>query len=225
MNTLKDIQVLIWDFDGTLYEPVSELWHTIREAEYRVIMEVNGWDHERAEEEFKKLYKKTTPSATQTVGKLTGMTTTQAALYMEKFYDRREYVGKDDKLVAMFEALKNYRHFILANGVRARLEETLEVLGVPVSTFEYIVTSEVSGENKPSDKGFRYILEKTKLPAAAHLMIGDRPAVDLDPAQKIGMKTCFITWDKSEQIKHTKYDEVVEEVYEISSLLSAKGSA
>lgn len=193
-SRFKDVRVLIWDFDGTLYRPNKELWQVIREAEYRVIMEKNGWDHARAVLEFEKLYKKVTPSATQTVGKLTGTTTTEASLAMEKYYDRRKYVVRDEKLIQLFKTLSSFRHFILANGVRARLEETLVLLGVPKETFEEIVTSEISGENKPSPAGFLYILNKTKLPPQQHLMIGDREQIDLEPAQKLGMQTCLITW-------------------------------
>lgn len=207
--TLANITVLIWDFDGTFYKPIPELWHKIREAEYRTIMEANGWDHERAVAEFAKLYKIETPSATQTVGKLTGMTTSEAARRMEDFYDRRDFVKRDEQLSAMFQKLSGYHHFILANGVRKHLEETLDVLGLPRETFEEIVTSELSGENKPSPAGFLYILKKTGLPPEQHLMIGDREQVDIEPARKLGMQTCLITWDHPP----------VSSVYDVAALL------
>lgn len=216
---MSSVRVLIWDFDGTLYRPNKELWQVIREAEYRVIMEKNGWDHARAEAEFTKLYKKVTPSATQTVGRLTGTTTTEASLAMEKYYDRRKYVTRDEKLVQLFKTLSSFRHFILANGVRARLEETLVLLGVPKETFEEIVTSEISGENKPSDKGFLYIMKKTNLPPESHLMIGDREQVDLVPAQRLGMKTCFVAWNTNDLQTHAA-DTIIATVYEIERLFS-----
>ncbi len=210
----KDVRVLIWDFDGTLYRPNQELWKVIREAEYRVIMEKNGWDHARAASEFDKLYKKVTPSATQTVGRLTGMTTTEASLAMEKYYDRRDYVKQDEELVKLFKTLSSFRHFILANGVRARLEETLLLLGVPKETFEEIVTSEISGENKPSDKGFLYIMKKTNMPPQHHLMIGDRELVDLVPAETLGMKTCLVSWG-AKDLQTSTADTIIANVYEV----------
>jgi FMN phosphatase YigB (HAD superfamily) len=197
---VSDVKVLIWDFDGTFYKPIPKLWHAIREAEYRTIMEANGWDHDRAVEEFNKLYKKVYPSATQTVGKLTGMTTTQAALKMEDFFDRRDFVKPDPKLAVLFKKLAHFRHFILANGVRAKIIETLEHWGLPTGTFEEIVTSELSGENKPSPAGFLYILNKTKLPPSQHLMIGDREIIDLEPAMKVGMKTYLVNWDGGKNV-------------------------
>ncbi len=212
----KDVKVLIWDFDGTFYKPNPELWKKVREAEYRVIMEKTGWNHDKTIEEFNKYYKTVTPSATQTVAHICGMTTTEAALIMEQYYDRRSSVMRDEKLIDLFGKLKNYTHYILANGVRHRLEETLAVLGVPKEMFTEIVTSEQSGENKPSDKGFRYILDKTGLPAAAHLMIGDRELVDLAPAKALGMHTCLV-WSETKSIIA---DFTLPSVYDVATILA-----
>ncbi len=216
MNTLfSSVRVLIWDFDGTFYEPNPELFHAVRESEYRTIMEKTGWDRQKTITEFEKNYKKVTPSATQTVAKLSGISTTEAALIMENYFDRREYVKPDDKLIRLFASLKHFRHFILANGTARRLKETLLVLGVAESVFEEIVTSEVAGENKPSDKGFRYIMQKTGLPASSHMMIGDREAVDLVPARKLGIHTCLV-WSEE---KSAVADVTLSTVYEVADLL------
>ncbi len=209
-----DVRVLIWDFDGTLYRPNPELWREVREAEYRTIMELTHRTHEEAVAAFEVLYKKETPSATQTVAKICGIPTTEAARYMEKFYDRRRFLVPDEKIVSLFQTLKQFTHYILANGVRHRIEETLGVLGVPARTFREIVTSELSGENKPDERGFRYILGKTGLPAAQHLMIGDREAVDVVPAKKLGMQTCLVWSDTKSAIA----DVTLSNVYEVESL-------
>ncbi len=212
---LPGVRVLIWDFDGTFYAPNPALWQEVREAEYRTIMECKGWGREQSVAEFEKSYKKVTPSATQTVGAICGMSTTEAAMIMEKYYDRRKFLARDQKLIALFDRLKAFRHFILANGVRHRIEETLGTLGVPVSTFEEIVTSELSGENKPDERGFRYIMQKSGLPADAHLMIGDREAVDLTPARNLGMHTCLV-WSEE---KSAVADITVPRVYDLPNAL------
>lgn len=209
-----DVKILIWDFDGTFYKPNTELWQKVREAEYRVIMEHTGWDHKKTIIEFNKYYKVITQSATQTVAHICGITTTKAALIMEQYYDRRSSVARDEKLIQMFEKLKEFMHYILANGVRYRIEETLETLEVSINIFSEIVTSELSGENKPSDKGFKYILDKTKLPAAAHMMIGDREAVDLVPAKALGMHTCLVWSDKKSEIA----DITLPTVYDVATI-------
>ena len=212
-----DIAVLIWDFDGTFYKPHPALFEAVRQAEYRTIMTHTGWTKEKATEAFEKLYKKVYPSATETVGKIIGISTADAAVEMENYFDRRNFLTRDEHLTELFQKLKNYRHIILANGVIARYKETLKVLGVPAKTFELFVTSEIVGKTKPSPDGFKYILDYTKLPAKEHLMIGDRELVDLAPARALGMKTCLV-WNDTESL-HA--DVTLPMVYDIPNILSS----
>lgn len=210
------IQVLIWDFDGTLYKPNSALFAAVREAEYRVIMEHTGWCKDQAKEAFAKLHKVVYPSATETVGRIVGISTADAAIEMENYFDRRDFLSRDERLIELFKKLKGYRHIILANGVIRRHKETLKLLGVPLQTFELYVTSEVVGTTKPHPEGFQYVLGYTKLPPTAHLMIGDREAVDLVPAKKLGMKTCLVWSDK----KSIMADVTLSTVYEVARILT-----
>lgn len=196
MEKFSGIKILIWDFDGTLFKPNEGFFSAVREAEFKVLMNHKDWTRKKAEEEFKKVYKIIYPSATQTIGVLAGITTAQAALEMEELFDRRNYVSRDEKLIALFSKLKNYRHIMFGNGIMAKHKETLPVLGIAPETFELYVTSEVVGKTKPSPDGFQYILDYTKLPADEHLMIGDRDLVDLAPAQTLGMHTCLV-WNNT----------------------------
>ncbi len=216
MNKLfSAVKVLIWDFDGTLYPPNPKLWQAVREAEYKTIAVHTGWPREKVIAEFERYHKKVLPSATETVGKLAGITTTAAALEMEGYYDRRDYLKRDERLVTFFQHLGKLTHWMLANGVRHRIEETLALLGVPKETFVEIVTSEVVGVNKPHDAGFRYILDKTGLVPSEHLMIGDREQVDLAPAKGLGIKTCLV-WSKT---PGAIADATLPSVYDLPSLL------
>ncbi len=210
----KNIKVLIWDFDGTFYKPVPALWHDVREAEYKTIMNHTGWTHEKTEDEFQTIYKVTYDSATQTAAVLSGITIAEAAVEMEQYFDRRTYLTRDEKLIALFAKLKSFRHFTLANGVIARHKETLAVLGVDPKIFEEMVTSETVGVTKPDEAGYRYILEKTKLPPYQHLMIGDRETVDLVPANNLGMKTCLV-WSETPS---TIADSTLQTVYDVDKL-------
>lgn len=216
MRTLSGIKVFIWDFDGTLYKPNPALFAAVREAEYRVIIEHTGWSRDQATEAFAKLHKRVYPSATETVGRIVGISTADAAVEMEQYFDRRDFVTRDEKLIDLFRKLKDFRHMTLANGVIARHKETLAVLGLPAYTFELMVTSEVVGKTKPHPEGFRYILNYTKLPPPVHLMIGDREAVDLVPAKKLGMKTCLV-WSEE---KSTIADVTLSTVYELMNMLT-----
>ena len=212
----SEVKILIWDFDGTFYKPNPELFSAVRQAEYKTIMLHTGWTYDATVIKFTENYKKVSPSATETVGLLAGLSTTEAALDMENYYDRRKFLRRDDKLIDLMQKLSGYRHFILANGVRRRLEETLAVLGLNKNIFEEIVTSETTGVNKPHEAGFKYILEKTKLPPEDHLMIGDREQVDLVPAKKLGIKTCLVWSEQASAVA----DITLPEVYKVASLLT-----
>lgn len=211
----SNVKILIWDFDGTLYKPNPDLFHEVRESEYKAIMKHTGWSHEKASEEFHKLHKITIQSATAVVAKLCNITIPEAAAESENNYDRRDYIARDDKLIDMFKRLSNYRHFILANGIIASHKRTLPVLGIPIETFEEYVTAETVGVTKPNPAGFLYILKKTGLPSTAHLMIGDRELVDLAPAKKLGMHTCLVWSDTPGAIAEV----TVKKVYDVASFL------
>lgn len=211
----SDVAILVWDFDGTLYKPIPQLWKDIREAEYRTIMDHTGWSKEKTIAEFGRLHKKVITSATATVAHLTKIPIAQAAIEMEKYFDRRTYVARDEKLIELFTKLKHFRHMTLANGVIANHEATLEVLGVPREMIERMVTSETVGVTKPDEKGFRYILNYTKIPPHQHLMIGDREDVDLVPAKKLGMRTCLVWSDTKGRIA----DITIASVYDIEKIL------
>lgn len=211
----SSVKVLIWDFDGTFYKPIDALWRDIQAAEIRVICEHTGWTPEKAKEEFMKLHRLVIPSATETVAHLCGVSTPEAAKAFEAYYDRTKYVKRDEKLIELFEKLSSFTHYILANGYSPKLRETLKVLGLPEKTFVEIVTSETVGVNKPHEAGYRYIMEKTGLPASAHMMIGDREIVDLQTAKALGMRTCLVWNPQTTEIP----DVVLSTVYEIASVL------
>lgn len=187
----KNIKVLIWDFDGTVYKRIPELFNEIRESEYKVISSYTGWPREKIIVEFKKLYD-VNHSGTTTAALLCGITTAQAAVEGERYINRFKYIGRDELLIEMFDKLKHFSHYMLVNGVKAKTEIFLKHLGLDPTLFTEIVTSETVGVNKPELAGFQYILGKTGLPPEKHLMIGDREEVDLAPAKKLGMMTCLV---------------------------------
>jgi len=216
MNLLfASIKILIWDFDGTFYKQNAGLFGEVRESEYRAIMNHTGWTREKTIEEFKKLHKVTIQSATVVVAKLSNISIAEAAVESERYFDRRKYFHRDPRLVELFNTLAGFRHFILANGMIAKHNETLAVLGIPVGTFEEDVTAETVGVTKPDPAGFLYIMKKTGLAPDAHLMIGDRESVDIVPAKALGMHTCLV-WSET---KSTIADVTLPSVYDVAQLL------
>lgn len=215
MHHISGLQVLIWDFDGTLYKQKPALWDDIRASEIRTVMEHTGWSEEKAKEEFYKVYKIETPSGTKTVSRITGISNTQSAAETGQHVNYEKYLEKDQKLITMFAALKRYRHFMLVNGTQTSVTNGLSLLGVDKEIFEEIVTSEVMGESKPGEAGYRYILQKTGLPSEVHCMIGDREQVDLVTAKRLGMRTCLV-WTKEKSLIS---DVTLPSVYDIVNIL------
>jgi HAD superfamily hydrolase (TIGR01549 family) len=191
---MQEIKVIIWDFDGTFYPQSPTVTQAMEEGQYETIMRHKGWDRQKAKEEFWKVYPSKTTSGNAAVGIICGIPTAQAAIENEQSFERISFVAGDHTLPELFAKLSSYRHFILGNGVKKKLEETIQQLGIPPETFEEIVTSETVGVNKPDPAGFLYILKKTGLQPHEHLMVGDREVVDLTPAKGVGMQTCLVTW-------------------------------
>lgn len=211
----KDIKVLIWDIDGTLYKMRPEIKKQYEEAEIKTITEHTGWSKEKANEEFQKLLPRF-KSRTKTTAFLSNISTKQAALESEVRINRAQYLDRDENLIHMFVLLSKYKHYLLVNGIQSMTKKTLKTLGIAETIFQEIITSEIVGENKPSSLGFKYILDKTKLAPHHHMMIGDREQVDLEPAKKLGMKTCLVWADKKSEVA----DVVLPTVYELIQLLT-----
>ncbi len=211
---LDDIQVIIWDVDGTLYE-THDLSHEVYVSAYKAIEEVMHWPEAKCIEEFEKVHEKITLSATEAVAMICNLTTAQSAVLTDKYLDRMRFISHDDKLIALFGELNGFSHYILGNGSKDRIIEGLRGLGLDPAIFKEIVTSELVGVNKPKDDGFRYIAEKSGLPYANHLMVGDRDRVDLIPAKALGMKTALVWSIKPSTVA----DITLPTVYELSQVL------
>ncbi len=214
-NNFSGTRVLIWDFDGTLYRQIPALWEDIRASEIRVIMDHTGWPEEKAKEEFYKIYKVETPSGTTTVSKIARISSKVASIETSKYTEYHKYLHPDPALSGMFGRLTEYTHFMLVNGSQESVSRGLALLAVDPSVFREIITSEIIGVSKPSTKGFEYIMQKSGLPPEAHLMIGDREAVDLAPAKSLGMKTCLVWSDQKSDVA----DITVPTVYKLADVL------
>lgn len=211
----KNIKVLIWDFDGTLYRPIPQMIADRLQSAYQVITRHTGWPLEKTIAEFSKVYQIKTPSITKTSAILSKISLTQAAFENELYKDRKKYLQPDPQLVQLFKQLNSFIHFMLVNGIKEKTIEGLQILGVAAETFKEIVTSEIVGVNKPDFKGYKYILQKTHFKPDAHLMIGDREEVDLVPAKKLGMKTCLVWSDGLSQVP----DITLPTVYDVGKVL------
>lgn len=79
--------------------------------------------------------------------------------------------------------------------------------------FDYIITTDDTGMNKPSIENWKYLLKLSGLKGEECMMVGDHPEVDLENAKKLG----FITvWTK----EHISVDVNIKYVdYEIKDII------
>lgn len=57
--------------------------------------------------------------------------------------------------------------------------------------FDLIVTCDLTGRKKPSPEPFRYALHHLDAEPSEVILVGDSPHRDMEPAQKLGMKTVY----------------------------------
>jgi HAD superfamily hydrolase (TIGR01549 family) len=212
---LSGVNVIIWDVDGTLYPPTRDVIDAVLESAYCTIEKHKGWTRTQTIQEFQKVHGVSTQSQTEAVARICQIPTLVAAQETDRFFDRTRFIAKDQKLVTLFESLAGFRHFILGNGAQKTIAQGIKALGLDRSVFDEIVTSETVGVNKPEENGFRYIMEKTGLPASEHLMVGDRENIDLVPAKKLGMRTCLV-WARK---RSTVADITLPTVYDLTQVL------
>ena len=85
---------------------------------------------------------------------------------------------------------KKYKMIILTNGKSCEQRRKIEELGL-----ENMFKLYISGEthiSKPKEEAFINVLEKENIVASETMMIGDSLHYDINPANKLGMKTCLI---------------------------------
>ena len=241
VKKLKNIKVLVWDVDGTLYQTPAEFYNQLHQFWVGEVKKKLGVSFEKAEEIYYQNKKKYL-SSTLTLKALGIGEEKEILIKSETIVKGKKFIKKDPKLVGLFRKLKNFRHLALRNGTRRETIARLELLGLierekrgkylsterndrsypclehsgGLGPFERVFgTVDDFGTVKPDEKVFKKILEYTKLPADQHLMIGDRVEVDLMPAKKLGLRTCLV-WSESND---PSVDIWIKRVYDIVKIL------
>ena len=204
MSTIKN---LIFDLDNTLYD-----FSTIWKKSNKLVYEYLKYDKIASYEEFFKHYKAINNMLVDEVlkgnMKLREIRNTRLKLTLEKFgiilteEDCKFYYEKQFKFI--LESIKpnkevnqwirrlnkKYKMIILTNGKSCEQRRKIEELGL-----ENMFKLYISGEthiSKPKEEAFINVLEKENIVASETMMIGDSLHYDINPANKLGMKTCLI---------------------------------
>lgn len=220
-----EIEILVWDLDGTLYQNIPNLLSLMRKAFIKILEEHRKIEDKEAEKllnDTVKIYK----SATKSLMVLGCGQRKQISQRIEEIVNKPAFLKIDRKLQTLFQELSIFRHILLSNTTHKTIVSELEALGLHHNLFEMIVGVDDTGITKPDLMFFQPVLNYTNLPAEKHLMIGDRVEVDLLPAKKLGMKTCLV-WDSSTQEgacpeQSEGIDFLLPTVYEVSNILIEK---
>ena len=201
------IKNLIFDLDNTLYD-----FSTIWKKSNKLVYEYLKYDKIASYEEFFKHYKAINNILVDEVlkgnMKLKEIRNKRLKLTLEKFgiilteEDCKFYYEKQFEFIlesikpneevnywlSLFS--KKYKMILLTNGKSCEQRRKIEKLGLD-NMFKLYISGETH-ISKPKAEAFINVLEKEKIVASETMMIGDSLHHDINPANKLGMKTCLI---------------------------------
>ena len=204
MSTIKN---LIFDLDNTLYD-----FSTIWKKSNKLVYEYLKYDRIASYDEFFKNYKAINNMLVDEVLKgnikLREIRNKRLKITLEKFgiilteedcnnyYEKQfdfilESIKPNKEVNQWIKRLnKKYKMIILTNGKSCEQRRKIEKLGLD-NMFKLYISGETH-ISKPKAEAFINVLEKEKIVASETMMIGDSLHYDINPANKLGMKTCLI---------------------------------
>ena len=204
MSTIKN---LIFDLDNTLYD-----FSTIWKKSNKLVYEYLKYDKIASYEEFFKHYKAINNILVDEVlkgnMKLKEIRNKRLKLTLEKFgiilteEDCKFYYEKQFEFILesikpneevnlwLSRFSKKYKMIILSNGKSCEQRRKIEKLGLD-NMFKLYISGETH-ISKPKAEAFINVLEKENIVASETMMIGDSLHHDINPANKLGMKTCLV---------------------------------
>ena len=215
---MTKINNLIFDLDNTLYD-FSIIW----EKSNKQVYEYLKYDRIASYEEFFKNYKAINNMLVDEVLKgnikLREIRNKRLKITLEKFgiilteedcnnyYEKQfefilESIKPDKEVNQWIKRLnKKYKMIILTNGKSCEQRRKIEKLGLD-NMFKLYISGETH-ISKPNEKAFINVLEKEKIVASETMMIGDSLHHDINPANKLGMKTCLVEkkWHFDDELK------------------------
>lgn len=129
-----------------------------------------------------------------------------------------------DLIFVLPELSKNYKLYILTDELLDIQNRKIDSLGLR-SYFPVIFSSQQIGENKPSKKLFKYVIDSIGFNPNEILYIGDNPKADIKGGKQVGMHTAWLKRgkfffynsreDEQAEIVFTNYIQLVKEINQI----------
>jgi len=106
-----------------------------------------------------------------------------------------------------------------SDGDRRLKAERIKAVGLG-EFFDFFITGDDVGINKPDKEFYFQIFKKLKVSAEECIMVGDKPQVDLELAKKLGMKTIWMKHGEwTRRLGDTHFDYVDYEITDLKQLL------
>lgn len=198
MNTwLKEIKVLAWDLDGTLYPPTEELNQAIEQALVAALAAALDCSAAAAAKHYT-LQKTKLKSSTKVLNHA-GINGHQFFTDLWTRLPLEQFIQPNPELERFFSASKNLTHVLHTNSNTLKIvKRKLACIGLSLSHFSKILTFPKNGYQKPDPEAFAMLTETVNEVSEKILYTGDRSEVDLRPAKKLGLRTALVTYGREQ---------------------------
>ena len=228
MDKTSPVKAIIFDVDGTFYEPVPELNEILHKYWIKRISDFKRIPPEEAEALYRNL-KSQYKSSTRVIESIGIENTVEILQQAESFMMNpiRDYIKPDRKMVKLIKNLRSqFPLYTLRNGTRAGTRFILGRLGFEnkrgarkgYGPFEDILPTGELGFTKPHPEVYKNAMKILGLKPTEVVMVGDRIDVDLVQAKKIGMKTVWVSWGREVDDTHG-VDVVIDTIYDMEQLI------
>ena len=207
------IKGIILDLDGTLLRNNS-YYRKFEETYPDVIRSLLEGDRDKIDDKITYVRNNSIYGFTKSIREI-GI---NSEIFFKKMRDElptRTLLSKDLELNVILKDLQNlgYSIVILTNTGKSLVNEIIESLGLDLSIFKAIITSDETGL-KPTHEPYIYAMSKLGLVANECVYIGDRYDVEIKPAVELGLKTIFITENGKKDADFT-----IKDIYDVKAIL------
>ena len=189
----SSVKTVIFDLDGTLYpmtkrfKPLFALFsfpHSLKLPKYMKLRDkYRGEEWSDAKELKATIYR----DVEELLGVKSGEKWHDKVLY-PAFFKAIKYSKPRSRLKELITTLKERGYQLVVLSDFGCVEERVEALGLDISLFSHLLSSEDLGGFKPNRRPFEELLKITGAEAESTLMVGDRDDTDGAGARKMGIE-------------------------------------
>ena len=191
---LSNVKSVIFDFDETLYSGGD--WSQYDKYVYDMFVEANIFkDFDEAERVLFENYPDEPDIGQRALKYCTdnGISTSLVSEYNEShFFDVG--LSKVDRLDAskLVELSKFYPLYVVSNSSLQYVEKSAKILGIDCKIFKAMMTNKFDSNDITKTPNLKRVLEISGQKPEEILMVGDNAVLDIEPAKKLGLQTCWV---------------------------------